>query len=283
MMKNTIYISDLDGTLLNSKKEVSKISYEILNEYIEIQNLHFSIATARTPATVEILLKDIKMKEPVVVMNGVALYDLQKHKYVSIEYLKASIAQQVIERLGDTILQGFIYTIDGDELIVYYNQLKGKGRINFFEERKNLKYKQFVKGEVNSYDKIIYFVFIDTREQIQSIYDALCEIEGLDMVMYKDIYDEEAYLLEVYSHKATKSKGIEKLKTLRNFDEVICFGDHLNDLSMFKLAEEAYAVANAVDEVKEAATAIIGDNESHSVATFIKRHHDKRKKEESTC
>lgn len=283
IMKHTIYISDLDGTLLNSNKEVSEQCCEILNELIEKEDLHFSIATARTPATVEILLKDIKIKEPIVVMNGVALYDLHKHKYVSIEYLGVPVAKQVIKRLGVTLSQGFVYTIDENYLTVYYNELIGKGRINFFEERKNLQYKKFVQDTVPNYDKIIYFVFIDKIEEIQAIYDKLSNIQGLDMVMYKDIYDEEAYLLEVYSDKATKAKGIEKLKKLRNFDKIICFGDHLNDLSMFELANEAYAVANAVDEVKEAARAVIGDNESHSVATFIKRHHDKRKKEETTC
>ena len=276
-MKHTIYISDLDGTLLNSKREVTKQSYEILNELIEKQNLHFSVATARTPATVEILLKNIKMREPIVVMNGVALYDLQKHKYVDVEYLGASVAEQVIEKLGTTISQGFIYTIDQDYLTVYYSELIGRGRINFFEERKNLKYKKFVRDKVYEYDKIIYFVFIDELRKIQAIYDLLSGISGLDMVMYKDIYDEEAYLLEVYSHKATKAKGIEKLKKMKNFEELICFGDHLNDLSMFKLADEAYAVANAVEEVKNYATDVIGDNESHSVAKFIKEHYEKRR------
>ena len=277
-MKHTIYISDLDGTLLNSKKEVSRQSCEILNELIQKEDLHFSIATARTPATVELLLKDIEMREPIVVMNGVALYDLQKHKYVNIEYLGASIAKQVIERLGDTISQGFIYTIEQDDLKVYYNELIGKGRINFFEERKNLQYKKFVQDKVHNYDKIIYFVFIDKLEEIQAIYNRLSNICGLDMVMYKDIYDEEAYLLEVYSDRATKAKGLERLKKMKGFDEVICFGDHLNDLSMFKLADEAYAVDNAVDQVKEEATLVIGDNESHSVATFIKEHYEKRRR-----
>lgn len=277
-MKHTIYISDLDGTLLNSKKEVSRQSCEILNELIQKEDLHFSIATARTPATVELLLKDIEMREPIVVMNGVALYDLQKHKYVNIEYLGASIAKQVIERLGDTISQGFIYTIEQDDLTVYYNELIGKGRINFFEERKNLQYKKFVQDKVHNYDKIIYFVFIDKLEEIQAIYNRLSNICGLDMVMYKDIYDEEAYLLEVYSDRATKAKGLERLKKMKSFDEVICFGDHLNDLSMFKLADEAYAVDNAVDQVKEEATLVIGDNESHSVATFIKEHYEKRRR-----
>lgn len=60
-MNQTIYISDLDGTLLNSKKEVSKISATLLNEAIE-EGVHFSIATARTPATVENILCNVKVK-----------------------------------------------------------------------------------------------------------------------------------------------------------------------------------------------------------------------------
>lgn len=272
-MNQTIYISDLDGTLLNSKKEVSKISATLLNEAIE-EGVHFSIATARTPATVENILCNVKVKEPIIVMNGVALYDLSKHEYIDVEYLQASIAKAVIECLGETIAHGLIYTIHENRLTVYYDQLIGKGRINFYEERKNLKYKCFIKDKVKDLNNIIYFVFIDVKERIQEIYDMLLSISGLDMVMYKDIYDEEAYILEVYSDKATKSKGIAKLKELRGFEQTICFGDQLNDLSMFQLADEAYAVENAVDAVKTIATAVIGSHEKDSVAQFIKSHYE---------
>lgn len=281
-MKQTIYISDLDGTLLNSKKQVTEYSYSILNELIE-EGTHFSVATARTPATVEVLLKDLHIHEPIVVMNGVALYDLEKHEYVSIEYLKAPLAQKIMHLLGDTINEAFIYTIKDNELKVHYNKLTGKGRINFYEERKNLKYKHFVKSECTDYDEIIYFVFIDKKEAIEAIYESIHQVEGLDMVMYKDIYDEEAYFLEVYSDQATKLRGIERLKTLRGFDRVVCFGDQLNDLSMFKLSEEAYAVANAVEEVKAAATAVIGSNDEDSVAKYILSKQEQRKEEGKVC
>ena len=171
-MNQTIYITDLDGTLLNSKKEVSETTCKLLNELID-QGVHFSVATARTPATVENILKDVKVKEPIVVMNGVALYDLQKHEYVNIEYLTAPIASKVISCLGETISHGFIYTIKENQLTVYYDQLVGKGRINFYEERKDLKYKHFVQESVQCLDEIIYFVFIDNKERIKAIYDKL--------------------------------------------------------------------------------------------------------------
>ncbi len=97
--------------------------------------------------------------------------------------------------------------------------------------------------------------------------------------MYQDIYCENSYLLEVYSERATKANGIKKLKAKGHFDKVIVFGDQLNDQNMFQMADEAYAVENAVEEIKQYATGIIGTNNEDSVAKFI----DHLSKEESEC
>ena len=48
------------------------------------------------------------------------------------------------------------------------------------------------------------------------------------------------------------------------------FGDSVNDLPMFKAADEAYAVSNALDELKNVATAVIGSNEEDAVASSLK-------------
>ena len=62
---------------------------------------------------------------------------------------------------------------------------------------------------------------------------------------------------------------MEKLKELLHCDRVVVFGDALNDLPMFKAADEAYAVANAAEELKQAATGIIGSNEEDGVADWL--------------
>ena len=47
------------------------------------------------------------------------------------------------------------------------------------------------------------------------------------------------------------------------------FGDETNDLSMFAVADESYAVAGANDKVKRAASGVIGSNASDGVANFL--------------
>jgi hydroxymethylpyrimidine pyrophosphatase-like HAD family hydrolase len=55
---------------------------------------------------------------------------------------------------------------------------------------------------------------------------------------------------------------------------VICFGDSDNDLSMFALADESYAPENAREEVRAAATAVIGHHDEDGIARFLReRYH----------
>ena len=61
-----------------------------------------------------------------------------------------------------------------------------------------------------------------------------------------------------------------KLKKMSGCDGIVVFGDSINDMSGFKIADECYAVANASDDLKEAATGVILSNDEDAVATWLK-------------
>ena len=278
-MKKTIYISDLDGTLLSQNKEISNVTKNILNQ-LKKKGCNFSIATARTPATVEVILKELDIQEPIILMNGAVLYDLKNHRYLEIEFISQQVVKQVLKQLDYLIETSFIYTIDNNELIVHYQQLENEYKIAFYQERAKSPYKCFTQQILKDYTKVAYFVFLDTEDRIKMIYERVKKIDGIALVMYKDVYSKEGYILEIYSDRATKGNAINKLKR-RGYENVICFGDNLNDLCMFKVADEAYAVGNAMQEVKENATAVIGNNNDDSVARFIQLHYEKIKEKEN--
>jgi hydroxymethylpyrimidine pyrophosphatase-like HAD family hydrolase len=71
---------------------------------------------------------------------------------------------------------------------------------------------------------------------------------------------------------ATKDFGILKVKKLIGADKIICFGDGINDVTMFNISDEKYAVENAVDEIKKIATGIIGSNENDGVARWLENN-----------
>ncbi len=84
-----------------------------------------------------------------------------------------------------------------------------------------------------------------------------------------DTYDKEEYWLETARADATKAEGVRKLRAITGRSRIVCFGDNLNDLPMFSVADECYAVANAAPEVKAAATGVLPSNEELGVPRFL--------------
>ena len=74
---------------------------------------------------------------------------------------------------------------------------------------------------------------------------------------------------------ATKANAILQLKEILGCDKVVCFGDAENDIPMFQIADECYAVANAVPELKAIATGVIGSNAEDGVAKWLLEHFEK--------
>ena len=75
--------------------------------------------------------------------------------------------------------------------------------------------------------------------------------------------------MEFTSAVGTKAHAAEKVRTIARADSLVCFGDSLNDLPLFAIADQAYAVANSVAEVKSRATEVIGSNSDEGVAAWF--------------
>ena len=260
-----LFVTDLDGTLLNSKKEVSKYSCDTLNKLID-DGVNFTVATARTPATVVELLEGINLKLPVALMNGVLIYDIKEQKYIDIKEIEKDTVKKCLEIFEELDKNVLVYGIKDNHLW-------------FYKERADKKLKTFV--EVTDYkeaikdSKVINFIVFDKYENIKRINDELTKIQGLTVNYYEDIYEEDCYFLEAYSSEASKANGIKFLERYIEHDNLVCFGDNLNDIPMFELADEAYATANAVDELKEMATAVIGSCDEDGVARFLEERFNK--------
>ena len=96
-MKN-LYVSDLDGTLLNNKQKITLFSKKRLNRLIN-NGLNFTIATARTPATVIDIIDGLNIKLPLILMNGVVIYDKSKEEYIDIKEIDKKTALSVLDIL----------------------------------------------------------------------------------------------------------------------------------------------------------------------------------------
>ena len=110
MTKKTLYISDLDGTLLNSQSQVSAASRDMLNRLIADNGINFSIATARTPATVVQLMHGIDSRLPYIVMTGAAMW---QDGLINQTYLRPEDVECLSELSRKYGIRPFFYTYNG--------------------------------------------------------------------------------------------------------------------------------------------------------------------------
>ena len=266
-----LFVTDLDGTLINSKREVPKKSLEILNKLIE-NGINFTVATARTPATAVEILQNLNLKLPVALMNGVLIYDTKELKYIDIKAIEKETVNKVLDIFKAYNKNLLVYGVKDNHLWVYHKEFENVYEYNFYKERADKILKTFVN--VKNYNgslsdsNVINFVAFDNYEKIKAIAEEVKCIEGITVNYYKDVY-EDCYFLEAYSSEASKANGIKYLSKYIEYSKVICFGDNLNDIPMFELANEAYATANATEEIKKIATEVIGSCEDNGVAEFL--------------
>lgn len=267
----TLYISDLDGTLLNNSAEITDESKKLLNEFI-LKGNFFSVATARTGATVIQMLEGVSVNVPVILMNGVASYDIQKGKYVNIHSFSDKAKKEFLSEICSYGSPGFLYCIDEDNLSTFYENTNSPNAEIFINEREKKFGKKFTK--VESYmecteNSVVYYSYSDTYEKLKPIYEKTKSIEGIRAEFYRDTYHPDFWYFEVCSENASKYNAVKWLKEKYNFDKVVAFGDNLNDIPLFEAADESYAVENAKEDVKKHATAVIGKNTEDAVAVFL--------------
>lgn len=270
----TLYISDLDGTLLQPNVELSRRTIDILNECIR-QGMLFSVATARSIASVKPILKEVNVTVPVILMNGVCIYDLTKNEYVKIETLPRDSIAKLMAVIQEHKLKGFAYTIKNGVMSTYYEDLSSPALKSFYQERVDLYQKRFTQIDHFSdlsEEPLIYFSLLDHHEKLEHIYHTIKEIPDLNCVFYKDNYSPDLWYLETYNKTASKYHGVQYLRSYLNLDHIVCFGDNHNDLPLFEASDHRIAVGNAVSDLQVKADQIIGCNHEDGVALWLKEH-----------
>lgn len=270
---DTLYISDLDGTLLNSQSEVSDASAEMLNEAIA-EGALFSIATARTPCTVARIMEKVKSRLPYIVMTGVAGWNPEDGSYTHKQTIPAEEAEHILNIFRSHSVPVFVYCLRGNMIHVYHSGPLSDEEREFMKGREG-RYKTFhVPADGCSelpehLGDVALFYSIQPTELSRPAYLEIKRECRCNPLFYHDIYGEETAVLEVFSSKASKAEAIGWLRKSTGARRVVVFGDNVNDIPMMREADLSVAVGNAIPEVKEIADIIIGKNTDDSVARFI--------------
>lgn len=269
----TLYVSDLDGTLLAPDSRVSRRSASILSE-LSGKGALITVATARTPATVEPLLADVKSDLPAIVIVSASLWDRKTKRYADTRFIDADTSRTVREIAARHGVDPFTYTLGkGGMLEVYRNGELAPCDRKFIDDRSDLPLKRFhldtPEGDDYALPDTILFFAMGKPERIFPLADELRAATLCSISSYIDIFGDDTAILEVLAPGLNKADSVKKIAARCEADRIVAFGDNLNDISMLEIADVAVAVGNARDEVKRVADVVVSTNADDAVARFI--------------
>ena len=271
----TIFISDLDGTLVNNEAELSEYSLTNLKSLIA-DGLPFTVASARSIVSIQQMLKGLHLPLPVISFNGAYLSDLETGKHKIINSINSDAANSIFECFPRHNCVPYISTYTGIEERVYYNSVINEGMQWYLEERIARKDPRFRRTENlrNSLsEQVVCMTLIDRKEVLDDLEKELLEKHGdhIEVHNFENQYSPGWYWLTIHDVRASKDQAIQTLKEFCGIEKskVVVFGDNKNDLKMFQKANHAVAVKNATNEIKSHAHEIIGSNQDDSVVNYL--------------
>jgi Cof subfamily protein (haloacid dehalogenase superfamily) len=264
-MNYKMLCTDLDGTLLSTKSNVSDFTVSEINRIKG--HIKVILVSARMPKSMVYLQQRLGLlREPMICYNGA--YILQGNQELASTEIRLDLVSGIFElaeplgiHLGlyhkdewyvpqesERVRKEILYTMATPVF------LDTEPTITLWGQREIGAHKIMLMATKSSADKVF--------PQLQALYRS--EL---------NLYRSNDTLIEISPIGVSKLSAIEQLLGLGDsLEEVIAFGDNFNDMEMLHKVGLGIAVANAREEVKAIANHITLKNTEDGVAHFIKQH-----------
>ena len=243
----------MDGTCLNDKNLISE---KCLTALAELSKERIVVpTTGRSLSCLPHQLVDQDFYRYVISSNGAVLSDLKENKKL---YQALLANQDVISLLEEVSELKIGVSIHADDEFILQGKVLGlMGRISYGEDVKrtiNVKdLSAYLKEKAVDVEEVQLFFFSEkTKHRLQEVLKWHPNIEAAFSENY----------VELYSHDASKGNALKALAEMLEVkkQDIACIGDSENDLSMFKVAEDSFAMGNAINQLKKEAKYIVATN-----------------------
>ncbi|SET72721.1 hypothetical protein SAMN05421676_10794 [Salinibacillus kushneri] len=274
--------SDLDGTLLNEKGEISERNIQAIKN-VTSKGIKFVVATGRSYDAATKPLQNAGLSCPIISLNGATIYD-QKHKLTNSIPMNRSTCERILDICQDAQMYVEFFTNDGiyatsraffEEVIE--DIMKSANPDTSDEEIKEQINQRFQNEKIHfrgDYEKLL------GNDEIQ-IFKILSS--SLDKNTLEDVYRKLEYHSDIaitssgyinleFNHpNAQKGIALERLAEQIgiSMDDVMALGDNLNDKSMLEKAGMGVAMGNAAEEILQLCKYKTKTNEEDGVAYAI--------------
>jgi 5-amino-6-(5-phospho-D-ribitylamino)uracil phosphatase len=272
---DTLYVTDLDGTLIRDDLSLSDWSRRTLVSLLE-EGVALTVATARSIHSLGAILGDIPFRLPVVEFNGAFLTDYTTRRHRFVRAIEPGLARGVAREVAAMGMRFFLSTYDGGRDLLCYTGTGNDGEEAYVRERILLQDDRLTRVddmEERLDQQVVCVTVIDKEARLVELQRRLSAAfgSGLEHSLYAFRYCPGWHFYSVHDARATKDQGIRELQAACGLSaaRLVVFGDDVNDKAMFRIATRAIAVSNARDDVKALAHEVIGSNQEDGVLRWI--------------
>lgn len=262
MQNIKLIVTDMDGTLLKSDHSLSS-EFKSIYEELKQNNILFVPASGRQYFSIVSYFEDIKNDLAIIAENGT--FVTYKNEEIFVDELDSNVVHKIIEK---------VRKINGAHLVLAgkngaYVESTDKDFLEYFKNyySKNIQVDDLTKVENEKFIKIAINHPEGTED---NVYPLLTEFEeyGLKVVVSGEVW------VDIMNKNSNKGVALQNLINKLDIspDEVLAFGDFMNDIEMLQLAKYSYAMENAHPEVKEVAVFSAPSNNDDGVLQIIKQY-----------
>jgi len=254
--------TDLDGTLLDSRKNLPEGFIEMLDILSE-KGVIFAVASGRQYYTVLEQFEPLGRDFMYMVENGALVVD--KGEIKACDCLEPEVCADIIRRVRDIPTASLIlcctdgaYGEDGSDPDFRWNTDMYYKRFSLVDDLIPM------CGE----KQILKLAIYDNTDPYKNVKKVLPDYEGR-----ADVVISGANWCDVMKPGISKGSAIKRVREIYGIDrdECMCFGDYMNDYEMIMECGESYAMGNAVPEIKAAAKHIAPTNDENGVMQILKQ------------
>jgi len=240
-MKQKLIFFDIDGTIIDHyKKEIPQSTITALKE-LKNNNHIVAIATGKGPNFIINLFDDIEIDTFIGLNGNYVVYDNEVlyRNYLAGENVKKFTQYCLTNQIA------FALAAEEGTKTLY----KDDCRIKQYYENFSIGYPKVI-DEIDNYNSFLQMTVMLKECQIENVENIRKEFPEFTFVRMSP------YGMNVVGHGGLKEKGIQKIlnHTTYTSNDLIVFGDGLNDIGMFKLAPISVAMGNAEQHLKDNAT-----------------------------
>lgn len=263
-MSVKIILSDIDGTFLNSKKQVTELTAKAVKILLE-KNLKFALVSARMPEAIYPITDEINLPRIPVISYSGALVLTEDEKILHDKKMQIEDAKNILSEMFSRWEDISVNFYSGRKWFVQ----KIDSRIKY--EMDSTK----ARAEIANFDSLFEKNILPNKIFIRCEPPTCKEMEFELGEKFKklNVVRSAPHLLEIMDKTVTKAEGIKILLDYYGLtkDEAVAFGDNYNDIDMLKYIPRSVAMANAPDGVRKYARFITDSNDDSGIYTYLKK------------